>query len=1022
MLPELKYHRSLQHLHVGCEKPHAYFIPYQSRMAADSCNRAASDRFISLCGEWTFSYYPSERGLPDFTAPEYVTSGDKIDVPRSWQYVLGRGYDTPHYTNINYPFPVDPPHIPTDDPCGLYERTFTVDAEALKKDVRMVFEGVDSCFYLFINHRFVAYSQVSHMTSEVIVTPYLTDGVNTVQVLVFKWCDGSYLEDQDKFRSSGIIREVYLLLRDTIHIEDLFVRSVLNDDFTAGTVFAELELNGAAEVSYSLCSPDGQVLRSGTVSADGKAELKLSVEHPALWSDETPSLYTLYLTCGDEVIRQEIGLRRFEVRGRILYINGQKVKGKGVNRHDSHPQLGSATPMDHMLRDLSIMKANNVNMVRTSHYPNDPRFPELCDRLGIYVCDEADIETHGMQVDGAWSLLTDSPEWTEAYLDRAMRMMERDKNHASILMWSVGNESGIGRNHRAMADYFHTRYPGAIVHSEDATRNLASEQDLTKWVNCDYIDIDSRMYPSPENCLKFYIDNKRADKPFFLCEYSHAMGNGPGDLEAYWKIIYSHDSFFGGCVWELLDHSVDTGTPGHPAYIYGGDFGNVPNDSNFCVDGLLYPDRRPHTGMMELKQVLRPCRAVAFDQETGKITLQNLRYFKDLTDLDLYWTLERNGRVVRQGRIASLAIAPQHRKTYTLPLDTASLNGFCYLNLFFRMSLSTPWAEAGHEVGFEQFALKTTAMPLSGKKSGKLSVQESQDVVRITDGETVYTVDLFHGLLTSVCSAGKELLSSAVTPTVWRAPTDNDRYIKNRWVAEGYDRMKVNCYGCKTEKVTGDEVVVTAELTLAADCQAPLMHIRVSYLFRAGEGVTIDQAVLMREGKAFVPRYGLTFRMPEDCERLTYFGRGPAESYRDKKQASRIGRFATTVTEHFEHYVFPQENMAHTETRWVEISNEAGQGLLATDTAENPEFSFNCSHFTAKQLTETAHDYELSPLRETVVHLDYMQSGIGSNSCGPELPEAFRLKETSFRFAIRLLPDRRNDDCPFERIVPMEKE
>ena len=1022
MLQELKYHRSLQHLHVGCEKPHAYFIPYQSRMVADSCNRAASDRFVSLCGEWKFSYYPSERELPDFTDPEYAAQGEGIDVPRSWQYVLGRGYDTPHYTNVNYPFPVDPPHIPTDDPCSLYERTFTVDEAALKKDVRMVFEGVDSCFYLFINHRFVAYSQVSHMTSEIVVTPYLVAGVNTVQVLVFKWCDGSYLEDQDKFRSSGIIREVYLLLRDPVHIDDIFVRSELNENFTAGTILAELELNGAAEVSYTLCAPDGQTLCTGTVSADRKAELKLPVERPALWSDETPSLYALYLCCGDEVIRQEIGLRRFEVRGRILYVNGKKVKGKGVNRHDSHPQLGSATPMDHMLRDLYIMKANNVNMVRTSHYPNDPRFLELCDRLGIYVCDEADIETHGMHVTGKWGLLTDSPEWTAAYLDRAERMMERDKNHAAILFWSLGNESGIGQNHRTMADYLHARYPGALVHSEDATR-MNSGPDKSKWTNCDYTDINSCMYTSPVGCLDYCAKNyPGTNKPFFLCEYSHAMGNGPGDLETYWKEIYGHDSFFGGCVWELLDHSVDTGTPGHPAYIYGGDFGNIPNDGNFCVDGLLYPDRRPHTGMLELKQVLRPCRAVAFDQTTGKITLQNLRYFKDLSDLDLYWTVERNGRVVRQGRIPALSIAPQHRKTYTLPLATASLNGFCYLNLFFRTALSTPWAEAGHEVGFEQFALKTPAMPVPEKKAGTLYVVQDADAVRVTDGETVYTVDLFHGLLTSICSAGKELLSSAVTPTIWRAPTDNDRNVKNRWIGEGYHRMKVNCYGCHVEQKGASEAVVTAELTLAADCQVPLMHIQVFYRFRAGEGVTIDQNVTMKEGKVFVPRYGLTFRMPEDCERLTYFGRGPAESYRDKKQASRIGRFATTVTEHFEHYIRPQENMAHAETRWVEISNEAGQGLLATDTVENPEFSFNCSHFTAEQLSGTAHDYELSPLRETVVYLDYAQSGIGSNSCGPELPEELRLKETSFRFAVRLLPDRRNDDCPFERIVPADNQ
>lgn len=1028
---EFQYHRTQQTLHVGCERPHAYLIPYQSDAAADSGNRALSDRFLSLCGEWSFRYYDALYKVPDFTASDRTTDGaERLTVPMSWQMALGRGYDVPHYTNINYPIPLDPPNVPEDNPCGLYERQFEINAETLAaREVRMVFEGVDSCFYLYINHRFVAYSQVSHTTSEVILNDYLVAGQNTVQVLVLKWCDGTYLEDQDKLRLSGIFREVYLLLREKIHPEDLYVRGEVSEDLHHATVRAELTLNGTADVLYRLMSPDDVQVACGTVRAeDGTATITIPIETPTLWSDETPRLYRLYLTCGDEHIRQEIGLRRFEVKGRVLYVNGQKVKGKGVNRHDSHPRLGAATPMDHILRDLYIMKAHNINMVRTSHYPNDPRFLELCDRLGFYVCDEADLETHGFGVDaGDWGELTKSAAWAESYLDRAERMMERDKNHACILMWSVGNESGDGENHRLMADYFHRRMPGCIVHSHDASlQALRDYQEAEKHgkklptISQDYIDIDSGMYVSPEDIEKYYLKLPVAKKPFFQCEYSHAMGNGPGDLEAYWQQIYANDCFFGGCVWELLDHSVDVGTIAEPHYLYGGDMGTFPHDGNFCVDGLLYPDRRPHMGIRELKQVLRPCRATGFDAEKGTVTLHNLRYFTSLSDLDLYWTVERNGEVIRQGRVTELQIAPQHRRTYSLKWNEGeALNGFCYLNLYYRTNTATPWADAGYEVGFEQFELQTEPMPVvqCAPMKRTFAVCEESARIIVTDGDCVYTIDRIRGLLSSVVGNGKELLSAPVTPTIWRAPTDNDRTVKERWYGQSYHKMQVHCRDCRTETAEAETIVVKATLILAAPARRPLLEIDVQYRFVRGQGVEMVQDVHVKREKAFLPRFGVVFQMPSDYEQLAYFGRGSAESYVDKKQASRVSRYATTVTEHFEHNIRPQENMAHTETRWVQVGSLAGHGLLALNTEFCPSFSFNCSHFTAQQLTETAHDFELKPLQETVVHLDYRQSGIGSNSCGPDLPEALRLNETEFRFAVRLLPVLTNDVCPFEKTV-----
>ena len=1028
MRSKLQYHLSLETLHVNCEKPHAYFIPYHNDAAASTGNRALSDRFLSLCGEWSFRYFASINDLPDFTAPDYTEKGaDRIDVPMSWQLARGRGYDTAHYTNVNYPFPIDAPHVPNDNPCGLYERSFVIDAETLAtKDIMLNFEGVDSCFYLYINNRFAAYSQVSHATSEILVNDFLVAGVNDIKVLVLKWCDGSYLEDQDKIRLSGIFREVFLLMRDKARLTDLYVLSEVNDTFDDATVTAELTTNAKVDVSYRMLSPNGDELLNGTVTVDGTAKLSLHVPSPALWSDETPSLYTLCLTVGGEHIRQEIGIRRFEVRGKILYVNGKKVKGKGINRHDSHPQLGAATPMDHVLRDLYILKAHNINMIRTSHYPNDPRFYEFCNRIGFYVCDEADIETHGMDQIGNRSALTDSPKWTESYIDRAERMFERDKNFSCILMWSVGNESGTGLNHRLISEYLHHRMPGCIVHCEDASRladyqyNLSSGKE--KRIDCDYIDIESGMYihldeqaptGKASSCtIPFFMTSKMVTKPFFLCEYSHAMGNSPGDLEAYWQVIYKYDNFFGGCVWEMTDHSVDIGTPEKPVYVYGGDFGNYPNDSNFCVDGMVYPDRRPHTGLLEYKNVLRPCRVVAYDMAKNTVTLRNMRYFTDLSDLDLVWSVERNGKVIREGVISGLSVKPQHRRTYTLPLgDISSFDGFCYLNLSFRSNVTHLWAEYHYEVGFEQIELCATATNTLGKSSiyTPLSVQENDGTICVTDGNTAWTVDRHHGLVSSIVSDGKELLTSPLTPTIWRAPTDNDRVIKRKWYYSGYDRATVHCYDCNVTETTDDKITVAAKLSLGATARYNALRMNVTYTFTRGEGLTVKTDATVLPSLPFLPRFGYTFRMPQGFESLRYFGRGPVESYEDKRHASRQGLFETTVTKHFEPYVRPQENMAHTDTRWVEVATAAGQSLAALNTTDSKTFSFNCSHYSDEQLTTTPHDYELTPLDETVVHVDYRHSGIGSASCGTELDEKYRLKETEFSFAFRLVPGFKNN-------------
>ena len=1013
------YHKSLEKLHVGCEEPRAYFIPYESAEKAKADNRADSAYVKSLCGTWDFQYYSSVTEVPDFTAAWFDRAGmDKLPVPMNWQMALGRGYDVPNYTNINYPFPVDEPHVPSENPCGLYIRDFNYTPVA-GKDTYIVFEGVDSCFYLFVNDQFAAYSQVSHMTSEVKVTDYLRPGKNTVKVLVLKWCDGSYVEDQDMWRASGLFREVYLLSRDCAHIQDIYLHPTPNADFSAASFSFDLKNTAPLTVSYRLLAPCGCIIEEGKADVGCEGTVTLAdIKDPALWSDEEPTLYAVELSTGSEVIYLPFGIRRFEVLGKAFYLNGKKIKSKGVNRHDSHPILGHATPLEHMIEDIMIMKRHNVNMVRTSHYPNDPRFPGLCDRYGILLCDETDIECHGIGW-GAYNkepnpLPTNSDDWTEAYIDRAARMLQRDKNHPAVIIWSVGNESGWGKNHRLMAEYFHKNDPTRPVHMEDdsrfaceALRSTDPEIQARFDVYESYLDFESRMYPSTQEMLDVYVNNPKITKPLFLCEYCHAMGNGPGDLKEYWDLIYAHDELFGGCVWEFTDHSVDIGNEieGHK-YTYGGDFGDHPNDGNFCVDGLVYPDRRPHTGLLELKNVIKPVRATYAD---GKLTIKNLRYVKSLSDLALVYWVEVNGKAVKTAQITDLTIPAQEEKSFDLTLGKLPA-GIVTLNLSFRQKSVTEWAPAGYEIGTEQFVLSAGEQVAAPAKAGILALEESHDAYVVTDDEKVYTVSRATGAIVSIMDNGTELLCAPIMPNVWRAPTDNDRVVKGEWFNQGFDRQIVSCRSTTVEKQAGGEIVIGAHLVMGARAKRMLFTVKAAYTFRPGNGVVVEYDVMTGtpdsvnptpwHTKTFLPRFGIRLTMPEGYENMAYFGYGPMESYVDKRQAARLSDFHTTVNENFEHYVRPQENGSHYGCRYAAVTTYTGQGLFFF----GDDMCFNASHFTPEQLTATRHDYELKPMRETTVTVDYKQSGIGSNSCGPWLAGNMQFREPKFTFRLRILP------------------
>lgn len=1026
-IKRLNYHQDPKTLHIGCEAPRAYFVPFHNEAEALRGNRASSHDLLNLCGDWDFTFYPSLTELPDFTAHDYAPERmDKVEVPRSWQTYLGRDYDTPNYVNVLYPIPFDPPYVPDRNPCGLYSRTVRIPAALMGKSVYINFEGVDSCFYLFVNRTFVGYSQVSHMTSELDISAFLKEGENLIQVLVLKWCDGTYLEDQDKFRWSGIFREVYLLFRDPVHILDIEARPALSEGYARGGCPTTVKLNGRALVEYRLLRPNGMQIESGSLEIDREGTFDFLIDDPELWSDEDPALYTLILHCGSEYIVQRPGFRDFCVRDGVLYINGEKVKLKGVNRHDSHPILGSATPVDHMVRDLMIMKQHNINTIRTSHYPNDPRFPGLCDQYGFYLIDETDLETHGAAVIN-WDILTDSPDWTDAYLDRVRRMYERDKNHACVLFWSLGNESGIGQNQIKMAAYLHERDPRNLVHCEDISRRNANhlygdlkdktDEEIGATLRSPAVDIESRMYPGLDEMRRDYVERKVFDKPLFLCEYSHAMGNGPGCLKDYWELIYAHDGLMGGCVWEFIDHSVVTGQNPvtDPRYVYGGDFGDLPHDGNFCVDGLVYPDRRPHTGLLEYKQVIKPFRMEHFDPATGEVTLRNLRYFTDLSDLDFGWTIEKDGEVLACGH-ACLPIEPQETASLFVPTDAIPSVGDAYLTITARQNAPTAWAPIGYEVGFIQQKLELPAeetVSLAAMQSpfARLSVTDTGDRITVETADTVYRVSASSGLITSICHEGHELLTTPIRPTVWRAPTDNDRKIRGGWQGVGYDRATVKCYDCALTSSDALSATVTAHISLGAAPYLPILQATLTYVFYAEGGVILRMDADVRESYPTLPRFGVEFLMPSGHEYLRYYGRGPVESYIDKRHASRQGIFSSTVTEHFEHYVRPQENMAHTDTDWMTVATAAGHGLMAVTLGDS--FSFNCAHFTPAQLTATAHDYELVPLAETCVNLDARQTGIGSGSCGPALEPRYRLDDKHPHFAIRLLPVFVNDACGF---------
>ena len=988
-------HEDLHKLHVNTLPSRAYYIPYSHTEDARRDVRAESDRFQSLNGEWHFSYYDSLTDLPDNFLDEDRPM-DAIQVPSVWQM---HGYDRHQYTNVRYPIPDDPPYVPVQNPCGLYMRRFTLqEAGACRRTI--VFEGVDSCFYLWINGSYVGYSQVSHSISEFDVTAYVRDGENSIAVLVLKWCDGTYLEDQDKFRMSGIFRDVYLLRREPNHIWDYFVHTRLSPDHRSADLSVDMQLEGPAPdshaVYYYLYDAQGDNIASGRT---GDGAFNIHLDSVTLWSAENPCLYTLVLRYASERIAEFVGFREICVRDRVVRINGQNVKFRGVNRHDSDPETGPVVDENHMLRDLVLMKQHNINAIRTSHYPNSPLFPRLCDRYGFYLIAEADLECHGVVYhdgdysEASYNRIARDPEFAEAILDRVQRCVIRDKNRPSVVIWSMGNESGMGANFHEALRWTKVYDPSRLTHYERASFPPPGEE-----INHDNLDLYSRMYPSVEEIDRYFEEN-RIDKPYVLCEYAHAMGNGPGDLENYFRCFDRHDGHCGGFVWEWCDHAVDMGrTPdGRRRYHYGGDFGDFPNDGSFCMDGLVYPDRRPHTGLKEYKNVNRPARVREINLQAGQFAVRNMLDFTPLNEhIAMRYAVRQNGRDVCGGFVPEeqLDIPPHAEGEIRLPLPP--LRGPFAVYFEMTQRYARPLVPAGHVLGYEQLGRQKLEQP--ARPEGLLALETLEDATTIEmRGENFrYVFNKRTGCFDVMNYDQLHLMHAPMQFNIWRAPTDNDRYLRLDWERFGYDRAIPRVYDLQLEE--GEEAVITARFSLGAvylpNIAAGTAVWRVHMNGAIDGSISIEQ----REGSPALPRFGLRMLLPEAVQDVRYFGYGPYESYKDKHRASVKHLFDSTVRAQHEDYIRPQENGSHWNCDYVRLTGPLG-GLEIT----GEEFSFNVSRYSQEELARRAHNYELKPCGGTVFCLDYRQNGIGSNSCGPTLDPRYAMPR-AFTFNFTLTP------------------
>jgi beta-galactosidase len=1022
-------------IRLGAEPSRATMTPYPSANLARR-GREASPWFRSMNGAWRFAWSPSPatrpRGFEDagFDDSAWAT----LPVPSNWQL---HGFDVPIYTNSKYPFEIDleRPRVPHDDnPVGSYRTRFEVPADWQRRRVLLAFEGVDSAFYAWVNGESVGYSEDSRLTVEFDVTDLVTPGVNVLAVEVYRWSDGSILEDQDMWRLSGIFRDVYVRSAGRVHVRDVEVRTDLDDAYADASlsVSAWVENRGdggaAGSVALELRDPDGgPVLASGSqeFNADAGRESvvrqTLAVARPALWTAETPAVYELLVTLKDasgtvvEVVPVSVGFREVEIRGGRLLVNGRAVLLKGVNRHEHDPDTGHYVSRDSMLRDVFLMKRHNVNAVRTSHYPDDPEWLELCDRYGLYVIGEANIETHEFGTEPT-NLIANDPTWRPAILDRAARMVERDKNHPSIILWSMGNEAGDGPSFADAYALLRERDPSRPVHYEGSTRHGGSSAD-----------VNSFMYPSAERTAA--LADQRPEMPLLLCEYSHAMGNSSGGLEEYWDLFYAGTNAQGAFVWDWVDQGLRQPVPAtyrtsdrDTFLAYGGwweDRAGKFNDGNFCMNGLVSADREPHPGLKAIQYVYRYVHASPAASDPTRVRVRNRFDFIDASELvEGRWSVSGDGRRLVSGRLPELDVPPGEEREYALEIPDLREAGAreLFLDLSFVLSRDTPWAPRGHELSWEQWPLAVPEPPAEPAETvPPLRVVDGGATIHFSGPEFAAVFDRLRAVLTGYSFRGVPLLERGPVPDFWRASTDNDLGARKSW----WDPAAVAVSDVTTWRdaaATFRAVEIKLErkddshASLTVEGELALVGARYSTTYLvAGDG-RIDVKVSYTPGPktpAMLPRFGTELVVSPGLERLTWYGRGPAPTYVDRA-FERVGAYDSTVTDEWVDYSRPQENGNKVDVRWVALTNDAGVGLLAEGM---PLLSVGARHVTKADMEQARYSFELPTRAETYLNLDLAQMGVGGidswSSLAYPLP-AYRIpadRPHSFSYRLRPLAD-----------------
>ncbi|MCE5184872.1 MAG: DUF4981 domain-containing protein [Planctomycetaceae bacterium] len=1043
----------------------ATFISYPDEAAARSCNPELSAWRLSLNGPWKFRWSPRPQERPiDFFRPAYnAVAWDTIHVPSNWEL---EGYGVPIYTSSEYPFKVDPPRVtgePAKDwtaytnrnPVGSYRRTFDLPAAWTSRRVFLHFAGVKSAFYVWLNGAAVGYSEGSMMPAEFEISPHVRGGTNVLAVEVYRWCDGSYLEDQDMWRLSGIDRDVFLYCTGPVRIVDLAVRTELDLAAHSGDVLIRCKLGNAGEigaagwtVSGQLYDPDeravwaeplqhdaASILNPG-YSADilnertpqrGPARfewLRGTLTNPRLWTAETPHLYTLVLTLKDaagntvEAVSCRVGFRQVRVEDGQLLVNGRPIRLYGVNRHEFDPDHGQAVPLERMVEDIVLMKRFNINAVRTAHYPNDPRWYDLCDRYGIYVMDEANIETHGIR-----GLLASDLTWQAAFMDRGIGMVERDKNHPSVIIWSLGNESGYGPNFAALSAWIRAADPTRPIHYEGAQ---GSADDVSDPRDPETVDFISRMYPrvgalydQPQEArwpkiLKIAEDD-RDSRPVLMCEYAHAMGNAVGNLKEYWDEIHSNRRMAGGFIWDWVDQGIRRKTAdGRDYFAYGGDFGDKPNLKDFCFNGLVFADRKATAKLWEVKKVYQPIQIEAVGSRAGKIRLTNRYAFTDLNTLEGRWSVTRDGREIQSGVLGRIECRPGEETMVSIPIDVPKEPGDYYARVSFHLPEKTMWAPAGHEVAWQQLPLLRVEPPaqIDSGNLPEIAVIEEGDLVRVTGSDFEAVFSRQTGTLCSLVYDGRQMLSKQGGPVLqaYRAPTSNDKaFGKGRardWRQAGLDQLTRTVRSFEFKKTGGSvQIQVTA---VSATPTGAGFNLQTTWKVR-GDG-SIESANYFEPFGQLppLPRLGVVMNVANEYECVNWYGRGPFENYSDRKEAADIGLWSAKVDDLYIPYPRPQETGLRTDVRWISLTDASGRGLLIK--AAEP-IAFSALHYTAADLAKTAHPFELTRRNEVILSLDARHSGLGNGSCGPGVLPEYEVKPEPVELHLYLAPVDENPDA-----------